>query len=163
MKTLIFHGVVNTGIGKHANLVIPGRNAFPNAPPDWPKILQPGSLNILIDDNGYPSEFAQLQPNKKVENLDSKQFQPAFTIPYDRMQNNKLKPCTEMPEKGTAQVWRATLHVKVNAVSHLAWVHRRLGSGIDKQLELVSDIHLRNTLSLKDGMEIKVELQYEEN
>ena len=163
MKTLIFQGTVNTGIGKHVNLVIPGRNTLADAPADWPEILQPGSLNILIHNNGYPAEFAQLQPDKKVKNLDSKRFVPAFTIPHDQMQNNLLKPCAEMPDKGTAQVWRATLRLEANSVSHTAWVHRRLGSGIGRQLELVSDIHLRNALSLEDGMEITVELQYKEN
>ena len=163
MNTLTFKGTVYPGVGKHANLVIPGRKDLANGPPDWPEHLQPGSLNILIHDSGYPAEFAQFQPDMKVKNLDSKQFTPALTIPHDQMQGNRLKPSADMPDKGTAQVWRAIVLFEANSVSHAVWVHRRLGSQVCKQLELISKIHLRNTLSLEDGMEVTVELQYEES
>lgn len=161
MKTLVFHGKVRTGIGAHAKLVFPGRNELLNAPSDWPKTLHPGSLNITINDDGYPSEFAKLQTQDKVKNLDSKIFPPAFTIPHAKIKNNTLKPCSEMSDKGTAQAWRANLKPEASDSSHFVWIIRRFGSGLGKQLEIVSEVHLRNALLLKDGTKVTVELHYE--
>ncbi len=161
MKSLIFQGKVKKGVGDHAKLKIPGRNSLKNAPPDWPETLCPGSLNIRID--GYPSEFKHLSPTEKVKNLDSKYFRPAFTIPQNQILNNSILPSTETPENGTAQIWRAILQIQTNenSTNQDVWVFRRIGSKISSQLELVSNLHLRQALSLSDGMQVIVKLQYD--
>ncbi len=161
MKTLTFRGTIGTGVGKHVNLVIPGSSDLADAPVDWPERLQPGSLNIRIHAGGYPAEFSQVPPVKKVKHLDSKQFPPAFTIPHDQMSGNTLTPREDMPEKGTAQVWRAVLRINASSVSRSTWVLRRIGSRVGEQLELVSDNQLRTALSLADGMEVTVEMEYQ--
>jgi len=55
MDELVFQGVVGSGVGRHVDLHVPGREALTHAHCDWPLTLQPGSLNIRID--GYPSQF----------------------------------------------------------------------------------------------------------
>ena len=163
MKTLTFRGRIGTGVGRHVELGIPGRTEFDVAPGDWPENLQPGSLNVRIDDNEYPPELLAHKPFNGVPTLDSGLFQPAFVIPQDRMTNNKLTPLPDMPQRGSAQVWRATLVVGHLSAPYSAWVLRRFGSRVGPQLELVSDVHLRDTLSLKDGMEATVALEYGED
>jgi CTP-dependent riboflavin kinase len=77
--------------------------------------------------------------------------------------NNSILPSTETPENGTAQIWRAILQIQKNgnSTNQDVWVFRRIGSGISKQLELVSNLHLRQALSLSDGMQVIVKLQYD--
>ena len=162
MKTLVFKGYITAGVGRHVELGIPGRGKLPEAPADWPEKLQPGSLNIRVDHKGYPPELTTCDPFLGIKTLDRKLFAPAFLIPQNKMQNNKLKPCAEMPDQGTAQVWRALLHTGQGSSTYAVWVLRRFGSNVGEQLELVSDVHLRKTLSLADGMATTVELQYEE-
>lgn len=161
MKTLKFKGRIGSGIGRHVELGIPGRRALPDAPPDWPDQLQPGSLNIRVYQGGYPPELRQCDSFQGVTTLDNRLFTPTFIIPQNQMRNNKLTPLPGMPDRGTAQVWRARLKVEHRSESYPVWVFRRMGSRVGEQLELVSDVHLRKTLSLEDGMEVTIELQYD--
>lgn len=137
MDELVFTGKVVNGIGKHSELVVPGKSAFQNAPDDWPAKLCPGSLNARI--TGYPPEFATRRLALSTKTLDIAGFLPAFTIPQAQMGNNKLIPIPAMPVRGTAQLWRALLDA--NGQSAKCWVLRRFGSGLADQLELVSDIY----------------------
>ncbi len=43
---LKFEGVVAAGIGKHSELIVPGRVVLREPPHDWPEVLFPGSLNV---------------------------------------------------------------------------------------------------------------------
>jgi hypothetical protein len=78
--------------------------------------------------------------------LDVAGFEPDFTIAQTLMRNNQLTPVPTMPNRGAAQVWRALLIV-VNTQTK-CWVLRRFGSGLGDQIELVSNIRLRDTLGL---------------
>ena len=161
MRTLIFKGQIRSGVGRHVELGIPGRDALINAPLEWPEKLQPGSLNIGVHSDGYPEELIEYRDFEGVITLDRKLIPPAFLIPREYMKNNKLRSDPDMPDRGVAQVWRATLIVESAFESYPVWVLRRLGSRVGEQLELVSEVHLRDTLSLQDGMSVTVALQYE--
>jgi len=162
MKKLTFSVGIKSGVGRHVELGIPGRRILVAAPLDWPDQLQPGSLNIGIHEDGYPRELTDNPNFSGVKLFDQGLFPPAFLILRDDMRNNKLRARLEMPDRGTAQVWRAVLCVEGVTDPYPAWVLRRLGSRVGEQLELVSDVHLKDTLSLENGMNVTVILEYEE-
>lgn len=143
-KSLVFDGVVINGRGGHAELGVPGRHELPSAPHDWPEQLFPGSLNLRVLQ--YPSEFRGRGLPESVKVLDAIPFGPEFTIPHGAMRNNKLTPTPAMPRRGTAQVWRTQLTANGHTV--MCWVLRRIGSGLGRELELVSAEGLRAKLGL---------------
>jgi len=144
VESLNFGGIVINGYGKHSELVIPGRSALQSCPSDWPEKLIPGSLNILV--SKFPAEFSARKLPASAKTLDIAGFEPAFTIAQTLMRNNRLTPLPNMPNKGTAQVWRALLIIADSQTK--CWVLRRFGSGLEDQIELVSDIRLRDTIGL---------------
>lgn len=158
MDVLTFRGHVGRGRGGHSKMVIPGRLALPTAPHDWPDRLHPGSLNVKIAEDGYPVQLLQRCPGTLVEKLDSQIFAPAFEIPRDLIENNGLGPKRNMPRRGDAQVWRAELVIATRAYPVDCWVLRRFCSTIKRQLEIVSDKHLRAEFGLDDGAEVTVKL-----
>lgn len=151
-RTLIFHGTISAGIGQHSDMSIPGRELLPDAPPDWPDRLCPGSLNVVIND--YPEGFAAPAGRSRgVYQLDDGAFRPAFIIAGDRIAANKL---LHKGEPAAAQVWRARLQVSGRSDPIACWVLRRLGSNVGKGkpgnvLEIVSAHHLRASHKLDDG------------
>lgn len=144
MDDLIFIGNVVKGMGTHVELVVPGRREIVGASADWPERLCPGSLSLLV--SAYPPEFAARRNPETTKSLDISGFLSAFAIARAEMKNNKLTPLPDMALRGAAQVWRATL--EANRQVHSCWVLRPFGSGLDKVIELVSDIKLRDKLSL---------------
>lgn len=152
-----FQGVVIDGRGTFVQLHVPGRSELTYAPTDWPIVLEKGSLNILIDADGFPTEFAVLGLPHTVKSLDLKNFQPTFEIPQAAFGNNRLLPNPQMPHRGAAQVWRARMSGQTKQID--CWALRRYGSGLSKELELVSACHLRSTHHLNNGMQVSVELE----
>ena len=144
MDELTFGGMIINGIGRHVELALPGRRELSEAPEDWPDALTPGSLNLRVTE--FPAEFGALKLEPSVKSLDVAGFAPAFTIAQDAMGNNRLRPNSEMPHRGTAQVWRAVLSVESKQTP--CWVLRRFGSGLRDQIEMVSEMHLRTALGL---------------
>ena len=145
------------GVGRHVELHVPGRNEISQAPADWPVTLQKGSLNVRISPKGYPSILRELGLPERVQSLDKRPFAPTFEIAQHEFGNNQLRAEPTMPNKGSAQVWRATL--TVGAHNHRCWVLRRYGSGVGEQLELLSDVHLRTTYKLTNGQQAAVTLE----
>ena len=74
------------------------------------------------------------------------------------IQNNKLRPKQDNPHRGDAQVWRTALIAEHLQEPYDCWVLRRIGSGIKRQLEIVSDRMLRRELGLIDKMNVIVHL-----
>lgn len=144
MNELRFSGKIVNGFGKHAELVVPGKSALPEAPTDWPEKLFPGSLNLLVTE--FPFEFASRGLPTSAKVLDTAGFAPEFTIRQELMLNNKLKVTPTMPHRGTAQIWRASLEAADQRAS--CWVLRRFGSGLSNQIELVSVESLRELMGL---------------
>lgn len=154
MLTIKFSGVITSGIGKHVELYIPGRSKLSNAPSDWPEKLHPGSLNIRVDVNGYPDFFKEQGLENTIQSLDADCFPSTFQIKQKEFGNNRLKPKISMPERGSAQVWRAKLEVKGLDID--CWVLRRYGSGLIDQIEVVAEKHLRKEFGLEDEDEVAV-------
>lgn len=121
-----------------------GEVLFLIPPMDWPETLFPGSLNVRVAH--FPKEFAArgLQPSAKA--LDTAGFAPEFMIRQELMLNNKLTATPSMPQRGTAQIWRASLEAADQQAP--CWVLRRFGSGLDDQIELVSSASLRELMGL---------------
>ncbi len=149
MAELKFSGKIVNGIGRHVELYVPGRSALPNAPEDWPDELRPGSLNLRVSE--FPDEFRARGLEPSTKSLDVAEFAPVFVVPQDTLGNNKLMPTKEMPNRGTAQIWRTALEVESEKLP--CWVLRRFGSGLRDQLEVVSNLHLRAKLGLTKGHE----------
>jgi hypothetical protein len=119
------------------------------APDDWPLCLFSGSLSVRVDQNGYPAELAERGFPPTVRFLDRGAFRPAFMIAWNAMQNNKLNPRnTRRHDGGKAQVWRAVLLVEGHRIG--CWVFRRIGSGLDQEIEIVSEQGIRQTYGLPE-------------
>lgn len=144
MDQLEFAGSVVNGIGRHSELVIPGRLKIPGCPNDWPEELFPGSLNVLV--TRYPDEFVSRGFPPVVTTLDVAGFEPQFSIARHLMHNNTLVATPAMPRRGDAQVWMASLVASEQEVR--CWVLRRIGSALREQIELVSNVKLRDNLNL---------------
>jgi len=121
--------------------------------------LQEGSLNVRITDDGCPPEFQKLGTKRGTKRLDEKTFSPEFVIPKDLIRNNKLGPTPENPDGGDAQVWSAKLVVDGTGATVNCWVVRRMGSALYRDLEIVSERHLRTDLNIEDGTQVTVYLQ----
>lgn len=148
MKVLTFIGAVVTGIGRHKELGVPGRDSLASAPSDWPRVLQPGSLNVRVQDDGYPPEFSRMRMPLTVESLDLGFFLPAFKISQAEFTNNRIGSAGVADGDGSAQVWRARLNANKDRIR--CWVLRRFGSTLRHQLEIVSHEHIRDTYGLAD-------------
>ena len=147
-NALEFSGVIIKARGGHKELRIPGRKELPIAPADWPEILFPGSLNVLLGQSGYPPEMSFRRLPLTVKSLDVAGFQPEFVIEQELMGNNKLTRTRSMPNRGTAQVWRCKLSVRDQDIC--CWVLRRFGSGLDQELEIVSGEGIRSSYGLPE-------------
>lgn len=146
MGKIKFTGSIINGRGGHVELYVPGRDELPDAHPEWPLKLCPGSLNIKVDSDGYPSEFNKYGLANSVKSLDTALFKAAFEIKQDQLGNNKLTPTDAIPNRGDAQVWKSVLKANNKVIS--CWVLRRYGSGLAWELEVVSDINIRNEFGL---------------
>ena len=157
MRKLEFSGAVRSNQGAFSQqMVIPGRKSLVLVPEDWPAKLAPGTLNIAIQDDGFPNDWDQLGKGAGLRKLDEGNFRPELAIPPWRIMGNTLQPTPDDPLRGSAQVWRAELEVASSGEVATCWMLRRLGSDIVSQIELVSDEHLRRRLNLSDGMDVRV-------
>ncbi len=158
--TLRFLGTVKSGLGKHSRLAIPGSGKLNGRPPPgWPPKFIPGSLNILVDDNGYPAGFAEIEGDRLAK-LDTGAFPPAIMIPATEISGNTLKPKPGMPRRGAGQFWPARISVSGTDKTACCWLFRRVGSSIKQQLELVSGVVLRKELLLTDGVHTIVDVKF---
>jgi hypothetical protein len=157
VRKLQFRGTVRSNQGAFSQeMVIPGRHGLVLAPEDWPEELAPGTLNIAINDDGFPNDFDQLGEGDGLKKLGGRSFWPALSIPPWRILGNTLQPTKHELLRGSAEVWRAELEVASTGEHAPCWMLRRLGSDIVSEIELVSDEHLRSRLNLRDGMDVKV-------
>jgi len=104
----------------------------------------------------YPSNLDALGGGDRIKKLDNGEFKPLLVIPRKKITNNSLRPTPQCPQRGDAQAWQANLTVLRTGLSEKCWVLRRIGSGIARRLELISENHLRTSLELKDGDEVTV-------
>lgn len=152
---LVFGGIVSPGVGRHSTLLVPGRSVLPQAPADWPEVLYPGSLNVLVD--RYPAELRGHGLANHVVELDSGRFAPEFEILRAQFRNNLLSPRPGVPRGGDAQVWRARLSVESVGLAISCWALRRFGSAVGEQLEFVAERRLLND-GLQYGNRVQVSL-----
>lgn len=154
---LRFVGHIKSGVGKHSQLVLPGSSVLQNAPADWPTAFTPGSLNVRIVRDGYPSGFTDPDlGGQGVMLLDGDTFPPTVEVPQDQITNNSLGPRRNEPNRGLGRFWRSQLTVESTGLSVNCWVFRRIGSSIKSQLEIVAGDHLRTAMALADGMMVVV-------
>jgi len=149
---LIFEGVVIAGVGRHSELIVPGRSVLLEAPEDWPNVLFPGSLNVRVE--RYPPEFERHGFSNRVEELDRSVFKPTFEIARERLANNRLHPRPGVPRGGDAQVWRAQIRALDDSLTLTCWALRRFGSGVGEQLEFVAGQRLR-ALGLQENQRVQ--------
>ena len=142
MHKIVFKGSIVNGRGGHTELYVPGKKELQDSHPDWPIKLCSGSLNIKINNDGYPKEFKTNGLAETVKSLDAALFKAAFEIKQDQFGNNMLKATEAMPNRGAAQIWKSTL--KINYSTIPCWALRRFGSGLAQELEVVSDVNIRN-------------------
>ncbi|MCH8838640.1 MAG: hypothetical protein IIA60_12730 [Candidatus Marinimicrobia bacterium] len=152
--------MIAKGTGMFSDMIIPGRDELKEAPKDWPTELQPGTLNVRIDNDGYPAENNNQWKTERIPLLDTGIIPSCFVIPQDKFVNNSIAPMKNQPDRGNAQVWRAHLRVVISRQELLCWVLRRIGSGMQIFLEIVSNLALRDKYGLQDEQEVLV-IMYE--
>ncbi len=152
MDELRFEGLVKAGIGKHSELLVPGRGVLRHAPHDWPELLCPGSLNVRVD--RYPASLGQHRLSNRIAELDRSLFKPEFEIPRDLLGDNQLGPRPGVPRGGDAQVWRARLTTLDASLTLTCWALRRFGSGVGEQLEFVAAEKLRS-IGLQENQRVE--------
>jgi hypothetical protein len=157
MRKPEFIGTVRSNKGEFSvHMVVPGRDSLVVAPADWPVRLAPGTLNIGVNDDGFPEGFEEIGEGDGLKKFDEGKFRPELAIPPWRIAGNTLPPIPDQPMRGAAQVWRAELQVIFTDRAARCWMLRRIGSGIVSQIELVAQEHLRSRLNLCDDMAVKV-------
>ncbi|MCX2695545.1 DUF120 domain-containing protein [Ochrobactrum chromiisoli] len=149
---VIFRGKISSGLGRHSELVIPGKKKLLNAPSDWPDRFASGSLNVQIVE--YPPILRSHR--KQLKALDRGLVPPSIVIPQHEIANNSLRRKLFKPRRGTGQAWRATLHAHSHSMN--VWVFRRIGSHMHDCLELISEKRIRESLNIRDQDEVHVVL-----
>jgi hypothetical protein len=144
MERLEFEGTVINGIGRHRELLVPGRLLLPQAPSVWPETLHPGSLNLRVA--SYPAAWLERRMGNSVRGLDLGAFVPEFVIPQSQLGNNQLSPTPSKPKRGVGQVWRASLVANGGELD--CWILRRIDSTLRDVLELVSGDPIRKRMGL---------------
>lgn len=144
---MTFFGKIVDGRGTYVQLGVPGRVELPGAPRDWPEELCPGSLNFRVEPNGYPERFSADGQPPTVKLLDQGVLPACFEISQSKFSNNKLVSIPQMPNRGNAQVWRASLSYKERKID--CWVLRRYGSGLGQELEILSDRYMRKEYEIE--------------
>jgi hypothetical protein len=158
VPTLRFKGVVRAGIGKFSKqLILPKRSSLSREIRDWPDVPQPGTLNVRVKD-GFPAEFLEAFGQSNVQLLDSRRFAPEAELNWQEIGGNTLPPQPHRPDRGNAQVWRATLRNLTTGAECLCWALRRIGSGLSVDFELVAGEKLRDKLALADGAPVEIDL-----
>jgi hypothetical protein len=161
MRKLEFIGTVQADTTPE--LIIPGRADLFLAPEDWPTQLAPGTLNIQINDDGFPARLAEIGTGDGLRSLDGGKFRAALVIPQRKLQGSTLKPDADHPTKGFAQVWQAELQVIATGQEATCWMFRVIGSDNLSQIELVDQENLRRRLNLSYGMAVKVTVWEQES
>jgi hypothetical protein len=157
MRLLEFIGTVRSNRGRFAKqMIVPGREALLVVPADWPNQLAPGTLNIRVNNDGFPEGFNEIGEGDGLCKLDAGKFRPILVIPQRKIAGNTVMPTPEQPTRGFAQVWRAELLVIDSGQSASCWMFRIIDFGYSKQLELVAEENLRSRLNLSDGMAVRV-------
>ncbi|MDP2643567.1 MAG: hypothetical protein Q8P24_01365 [Desulfobacterales bacterium] len=158
-----FRGKIVRGQGDHAKLGIPGKGMLAHAPADWPDILYPGSLNVLISIDNLPKELQKLGDGTHIQKLDNGMLKPAFVIEQRMILNNTIGPNERVKGRGDAQVWRVKLTVEKSKECLNCWVLRRLDSAMTRHIEIVAEKYLRGILKLNDGDDVIVSFDGEHN
>ena len=160
IDTLKFVGRVRDGVSKFSGLILPGKDDIAVTIPDWPTKLEPGSLNVQVEPDGYPSRYLTEFGDTSNTHLDSRKFKPEAELEYSVIKNNTLTPTPEQPDRGNLQIWRAYL-TKIKAGHGIqCWVLRRVHSTINQDvLECVSEKHLRTSLSLNSNDKVMLEIE----
>lgn len=93
MRKLEFIGTVRSNPGNLTEVtVLPGRDRLFLAPADWPTKLAPGTLNIVVNEDGFPEGFAEIGKGDGLQKLDEGRFRPGLVIPQRKIAGNTLKP-----------------------------------------------------------------------
>ena len=157
MRKLEFIGTMQTGRCRFAHeMVIPGRDSLFLKPDDWPRQLAPGTLNILVNDDGFPVGFEEIGKSEGLTKLDEGNFGRALLISPWKIAGNTIKDDSDNPTRGMGEIWRAELQVIATGRATKCWMFRRIGSDITSEIELVAEENLRTRLSLSDGTPVKV-------
>ncbi len=124
---------------------------------NWPDVFAPGTFNIQVTGSSWP-EIAGLDfASQGVRCLDrSSIFVPAAYLDYSVVPNNTLNPGNKGEFGGDLQFWRAVLQMSDISESLYCYMLRRVGSGYRNKIELVSNIHIRNTYKLFNGHPVKL-------
>lgn len=160
MDILRFTGVVVDGCGLFARqLVLPNRPELSVPIRDWPECPQQGTLNVLIQDAGFPADFLVHFPGPDIRHLDTRRFEPEAELKWREIGGNTLPPTPGDPDRGNAQVWRSVLRRCDTREEKRCWVLRRLGSGLWQHLELVAGEKLRGSLALANRTVVEVDVE----
>lgn len=162
-STLVFEARITDGMGMYSELKFPTRSELFNnqataAQVEWLDSIQPGSLNITVDRDGYPAQIEDLGKGYNVQKLDNGLFPPELVIAQSKIGNNSIRPYAGAPERGAAQVWPCTVEKLDTHETFNAFAVRRIGSAYSDVIELMADRKLRDAHGLKTGTPVRLTL-----
>lgn len=151
-----FIGVVSKGCGLFAN-----QNPLPTTVAelahleDWPNSFEQGTFNIKVNKENIPiiANFDFMSQGVRCLDLHP-EFPPAAYLNYSVIPNNTITPEKKGENAGDLQFWKTTLHVPDKSISHNCYMLRRVRSGYAFDIELVSNLHLRNDFGLENGGQV---------
>lgn len=155
--TLLFHGKIVDGVGRHSALRLPGRISELAHLKNWPDPPFPGSLNVRLDRKRLPQHpMLQFAIQGGLRCLDQSDFRPSGYVAFDQVLQNTIKPSAKRPHAGDLQIWPCSLRLLTTGQTHECFVARRVGSAVRWELELVSHCRLRDALPLSNGARVSV-------
>ncbi len=160
ISKITFFTQVCSGAGLFAKeIALPSPNPALTCISDWPNEFAPGTLNLKIDTLKWPNVAGLNFQNEGVQCLDlCPLFKPALYLDYTTVLNNTINPTSHDEFAGDLQYWRAELQLKGQRETIRCYMLRRVRSGYRDQIELISDIHLRNMFSLENGTYAKLSI-----
>ena len=155
---ICFDGKVCDGVGRFSKEIkIPSPIKELSNLGNWPATLVPGTFNVQVPASGWPEVEGLDFRSRGVRCLDrANNFPPACYLDYAVVPNNTLNPTNKGEYGGDLQFWRAILQVGDVGESVYCYMLRRVKSGYMDRIELVADIHIRNTYKLANGHPIKL-------
>lgn len=118
----------------------------------WPHSFVPGTFNIDVDVSKWPQIEGLNFRLRGVTCLDRTDlFQPAAYLHYTTIPNNTLNPMKNGEYAGDLQFWRAVLRLQGIEETVNCYMLRRVKSGYRNKIEVVSDIHFKDTFQIQHG------------
>lgn len=155
---LEFRGRICNGAGLFAQeIILPSPVEELKSIENWPSRLINGTLNVQIGLFGWPSATGLNFRSGGVQCLDrAMHFPPALYLHHSYIPNNTIRPTKEDNSAGDLQFWRTELFIEGVREIVRCYMLRRVRSGYQNTIEIMSHIHFRNEYDVRNGQKVSL-------